>query len=165
MIHFKSSMITYGPFVTYGRVARLVAEFFRSRNLYRIRCMGQQTSLDPGQRMDGQFQNSYPDEHQDRTAMNSLQFGFENHSNLSANQMTVFFDSYSKPAFNILLPVTIIRPRIIITKWIRKRNEIINHMTSSFVGNNINKVYACCNCKPVRCITTTIDFLYFKQNF
>ena len=144
----------------------VVSKYSRSLTLYRIRYMDQWTSLDLGQRKDGQFQNSYQDEPQDRTAMKSLQFSLDFHADSSANQMTTAsHTSQSKPPFNILLPVTIIGPRIIIAKWICKRNKIINHVTSSFTGNNINKIYACRSCKPVRCITTTIDFLYFKQVF
>ena len=128
--------------------------------------MDQWTSPDLGQRRDVQFQNSYQDEPQDRTGMKSLQSGFEIHADSSANQMTAASNkSHSKPPFNILLPVTIIGPRIIIAKWICKRNKIINHVTSGFISNNINQVNAGRSCKPVRCITTTIDFLYFKQGF
>ena len=138
----------------------------RSLTLYRIRYMDQWTSLDLGQRRDGQFQNSYQDEPQDRTVKKSLQFSLDFHADSSANQMTTAsHTSQSKPPFNILLPVTIIGPRIIIAKWICKRNKIINHVTSSFISYNVNQVNTGRSCKPVRCITTTIDFLYFKQGF
>ena len=144
----------------------IVQKYFRSRNLYRIRCMDQWTFPDPGQKTDEQFQNFYQDEHQDRMEMKSLQFGFEIHADSSANQLTTAsHTSQSKPGFNIFLPVTIIGPCIIITKWICKRNKIINHVTSSFISYNVNQVNTGRSCKPVRCITTTIDFLYFKQGF
>ena len=93
-------------------------------------------------------------------------FSLDFHADSSANQMTTAsHTSQSKPPFNILLPVTIIGPRIIIAKWICKRNKIINHVTSSFISYNVNQVNTGRSCKPVRCITTTIDFLYFKQGF